>query len=702
MSTAYDRIRDALVDHGSQVKEGDRDLMAQCPAHNDGRPSLHVSVGKTGDRAVLNCFAGCADTDVLTALGLAAADLFDADAVYEFADGARVHRGRDRDGKKVFRQSGNKKDRNLFRVEHLPEDRSIPVLVVEGEKDANTAAYLDDGVFAVSPRQGASTEPNRFDWSPLKGRPVMIVADNDDAGIAHAHKVADLLANVAGSVRLVRAAEGKDFTDHVMCGHGVGELVQLDAVPEHLTDLDGAVVLDEVEAFMGQYLHLPSRHALTVLTLWAAHTWASSVFYVTPRLVLDSPGPGSGKTRVLELLALLCHGAKLTLSTTTAALYRRIASAEGDPPTVLQDEADAIWGRNTSPQAEDLRALFNAGYKAGATVDRCEGDSKNMKVVEFPVFAPVALAGLAGRMPATITTRAVTIHMRRRAPGEHVAEFRERDANAEASPLREMLATWVGAHRTDLADARPSMPDGVRDRPAEVWETLLAVADVAGGQWPDKARAACRHFVLDSDPDELSLGARLLRDIREVFAERDAMWSVDLITDLTDGDESEWADLWGKPLDQRRLAREMKKYGVKSREIRIGGTTKKGYRTDGPDGLAQAWERYLPADPSLSATSATSATSQVKALRTVADDPSERNKRNTSATPQTGSDQGQRRTVADVADVAHKDGFSRPQHVIPPDQRAALGRCRHCEWHMETQGHAPNCPEHHRPDTEEN
>src|ERR1700686_3625140 len=140
-----------------------------------------------------------------------------------------------------------------------------------------------------------------------------------------------------------------------------------------------------------------------------------------------------------------------------------------------------------------------------------------MKVREFPVFAPVALAGLAGKMPATITDRAITMHMRRRAPDESVDEFRERDAAAEAAPIRERTEAWVGANLDALTDSRPVMPEGVRDRPAEVWEALLAVADLAGGDWPERARAACRHFVLDNDPDELSFGARLLRDVRTVF-----------------------------------------------------------------------------------------------------------------------------------------------------------------------------------------
>lgn len=361
-----------------------------------------------------------------------------------------------------------------------------------------------------------------------------------------------------------------------------------------------AKLLDRVNEMVNKYVAFPSEHHAVVVALWVLHTWTVNAFYVTPRLILDSAEPGSGKTRVLELLALLCRSAKLTLSTTTAALYRRIAAAQEEglqPPTVLQDEADAIFGKIATPQAEDLRALFNAGYRKGATVDRCEGDAKNMKVREFPVHAPVALAGLAGRMPDTIRTRGVTLHMRRRRPDQKVSDFRERDALAEAAPIRDQLEAWAAEHQDRLADARPNMPTGVTDRAAEIWEPLLAIADLAGGTWPKRARAACTYFVVStaSDDEKLSLGQRLLRDIKTVLEDEnvDGMWSSDLIKALTADAESEWRDLWGKTLDQRRLANELKRYGVKSVNLRIGVGQAKGYAMEGPNGLRQAWDHWL-------------------------------------------------------------------------------------------------------------
>ena len=417
----------------------------------------------------------------------------------------------------------------------------------------------------------------------------------------------------------------------------------------------GAAVLDDVAAFVGRFVVFPTVHCLTVVVLWAAHTHAPKAWYVTPRLVVDSAEPESGKTRVLELLALLVRSPEMTISATVAAIFRMLAE---QPYTLLFDEVDAIFNPKNGGNYEDLRGLLNAGYKRGATIARCVGDAKNMTVQRFPVFAPVALAGIAGHMPKTITTRAVIIHMRRRAPSERVEPFRERDAGQEAKPLHDRLAEWIGSVSADLAAARPVMPAGVEDRLAECWEALLAVADAAGGDWPERARAACRHFVLHSDPAELSLGVRLLRDIRDVFTtgKVDRMPSAALAAALVGLEEAPWSDLYGKPLDQRRLAKELGRYGIKAVVIKMpDGKTPRGYRTDGEDGLHDAWTRYLPDSRATTATSATAQVNPVADTIPVAD---------TSATGRIqvadtsatlfGSATHLTSEVADVADVAQE------------------------------------------------
>jgi 5S rRNA maturation endonuclease (ribonuclease M5) len=671
--TAYDRLIDDLRNNGQSVNQASGYAMAQCPAHSDNSPSLRIT--PVSDRVIIKCHAGCETADVVAALGRSMADLFDnrKGADYRYCDGRIVHRTA---GKK-FRQSGNTKGTALFHVEKL--GAATTVHVVEGEQDV--LAIEAAGGAAVCSAMGAG-KAHLFDWTPLAGKHVVVVADRDEPGFKHARAIEKLLHNIAANITIVVAAEGKDAADHIAAGHGLDDFLRL---PEPPPAEDGAALLAAVQEFAGAYLAFPTEHHITVLTLWAAHTWATYAFYVTPRLVLDSPEPGCAKTRVLEVLSLLTRKGKVTVSTSPAALFRRIDADGMEPPTVLQDEADAVFGKSSNPQTEDLRAIYNSGYKRGATVDRCEGDSKNMTVREFPVFAPVAMAGLAGKIPKTIIDRGVVFHMRHRAPDEHVAEYRGRDAEPAGRALAARLDTWVEAKFDDLAAARPAMPEGVTDRPAEVWEALLAVADAAGGDWPQRARAACVYFVLDSREEQKSLGIRLLTDLRNLFGDAESMASFDIIAALTKDEESDWCDLWGTPLDQRRLAKELKRYNVYPKTVRSGVATPRGYRVDGDDGLGQAWRAYL--GQSSPGGKRNSRNSQNIAGQSVSDKNGERNIRNTSATPKTCPDQDVSENVALVAAVAPKNGN---QATAAESAAYINGLCRDCKQVPHSPGR-PRC-----------
>jgi Protein of unknown function (DUF3631)/Homeodomain-like domain len=373
-------------------------------------------------------------------------------------------------------------------------------------------------------------------------------------------------------------------------------------VNETLDGLDGKLagseVLDMVADFIGPYLALPDEHALTVLTLWAAHTHLAGQFYVTPRLILDSAEPESGKSRVLEMLKLVCYRPKMTVNTTIAALYRRIGEDPSRPLTVLMDEVDAYFNPRTADRYEDLRALLNAGYKRGATVDRCVGEGSRQAVVEFPVFAPAALAGLGGYFPATIRSRAIEIHMRRRLPTQQVTDYDEEITEMAGLPIRDALAGWAA---TAIIGTRPPLPAGVTDRAAECWRPLLAIADAAGGDWPKRARAACGWYVF-RNAAPLSLGVRLLMDLRTVFGERDRLPTTDILAALYKMDESPWRDLKGKPLDATRLSAELGRYEVHRKQFRWADGYGKsrpawGYVTYGDEGLGDAWARYLGQAP---------------------------------------------------------------------------------------------------------
>ena len=116
--TALDRVVDALERHGSRVTGAGNRRQCQCPAHEDRAPSLSVT-GIEG-RALVYDHGGCDTRDVLAALGLTTADLFDdpRGQKYAYHDGRIVYRSPD----KKFRQAGHTNGTaQLFRLPKVTE-----------------------------------------------------------------------------------------------------------------------------------------------------------------------------------------------------------------------------------------------------------------------------------------------------------------------------------------------------------------------------------------------------------------------------------------------------------------------------------------------------------------------------------------------------------------------------------------------------
>jgi hypothetical protein len=391
--------------------------------------------------------------------------------------------------------------------------------------------------------------------------------------------------------------------------------------PTPAQPIDGAALLNEVEGFHRRFNIFPSEAAYVAVTLWDAHAHLIDCFETTPRIAFLSPEPGSGKSRALEIVELLTPRPVATVSASANALYRLVEAAEG-LPTVLFDEVDTIFGPKAGAD-EALRGFLNAGYRRIGGALRCVGEGSKQDAQVFGSFCAVAMAGL-GSLPDTVLTRSVIIRMRKRAPNEKVEPYRQRLHESQGHALRDRLAKWADTVRDQVADAWPEMPEGVSDRPADVWEPLLAVADAAGGDWPDRARVACAELVgAAQDDDEASLGIRLLTDLRDtVFCGADRMPTAVILECLHRMDDAPWSDMDGKPLNARALSQLLGQYvtaankPIKPRGIRTPTGFPKGYYADD---LADAWTRYCPPPPGESATSATSATPQVRSGASVAE-----------------------------------------------------------------------------------
>lgn len=356
----------------------------------------------------------------------------------------------------------------------------------------------------------------------------------------------------------------------------------------------GAELLADVYEFLGRFIVYPSEHAQVAHALWIAHTWLMDAWDSTPRIAFLSPEPGSGKSRCLEVTGPLVPRAVHAINVTSAYLFRKVSDEDG-APTILYDEIDTVFGPRTSSENEDVRGMLNAGHRKGATAGRCVIVGKKVKTEELPCYCAVALAGL-NDMPDTLMTRSVVIRMRRRAPNEAVEPWRARVNEPEAEKLASRLRDWSDIVFRAVNGAWPDMPQGIEDRNADIWEALLAVADAAGGDWPERARVAAVALVADARTAHVSLGVMLLRDLRRIFTEAavDKLSTEEILTNLHDIDESPWSELRGKPLEPRGLAQRLGKYGIKSKNVRIGETVAKGYELAD---LLDPFSRYLPPIP---------------------------------------------------------------------------------------------------------
>ena len=337
------------------------------------------------------------------------------------------------------------------------------------------------------------------------------------------------------------------------------------------------------------------------MALWVAHTYVFGLFDTTPYLDVSSAAKQSGKSRLtVELLPLLVARPWAVFDASEAVLFRKVDKIR---PTLLVDEIDATFGKD-SKVTEGLRAIFNVGYRVGAKVARCVGNT--FEPTDFEVYCPKAFAGLNG-LPDTVRDRSGRIELRRRSRSEPKPErFRLSKVRAEIEPLADSLRVWAATATEALEKADPALPDSLSDRAQDACEPLAAIADLAAGDWPTQARTA---FVkIMGGQEDTDQGVLLLAHCRDAFdtagtAALDGTRRITtaklLETLVARGDDSPWAGWWGKDVDDgntrkpaMRLAQLLRPYGIHSKDLWTGNANAKGYEQAD---FADAWGRYVPA-----------------------------------------------------------------------------------------------------------
>ncbi len=174
----------------------------------------------------------------------------------------------------------------------------------------------------------------------------------------------------------------------------------------------------------------------------------------------------------------------------------------------------------------------------------------------------------------------------------------ERLREFDSREIKSRCVRWANDNTEKLKNCDPDIPDSLHDRAADNWEPLLGIANLAGGKWPEIARKAAIELSL-SEIDEDSIKVQLLADIRSVFksSKIDKIWTDSLLEKLHEMPERAWGE-WnkGRGLSGRGLAKLLRYFKVRSKDIRADEDVKKGYR------LADFKEAFACYIPDLSAT----------------------------------------------------------------------------------------------------
>jgi putative DNA primase/helicase len=258
------------------------------------------------------------------------------------------------------------------------------------------------------------------------------------------------------------------------------------------------------------------------------------------------------------------------------------------------------------PGNDQLKGILNSGYKKktgfvlraanqpgtsepsdASTPDTCHSSPPTGGVLRFSSWCPKAIATI-GRLPDTLADRCIIIRMQRKTMHEEC----ERMQNLVAEPLRRKCKRFVMDHEPEIAAAQPEPPEGLNDRATDIWEPLFALADLAGGDWPEKARSAA--LSLSATAQESNPISTLLLDMFFLFAitPEKRLFTRTLVEGLnTRFPDRPWSEgRNGKPITDQWLSQQLRPYGIKPKTIWIGDASAKGYVEED---LLDTFRRYI-------------------------------------------------------------------------------------------------------------
>lgn len=346
--------------------------------------------------------------------------------------------------------------------------------------------------------------------------------------------------------------------------------------------LPGHLLLEDIHGWLSHYIKPAQPEDMDILTLWAAHTHLVRETYTSPRLLLDSPAPGAGKTTTLDHLQRLAFQPVQAASLSSPSLLARLLVKA--PRTILIDEAD----RTLHPKMDgvgELLAILNSGYRYGASRPVLVKKEQDWEPVEMSTFGPVAMAGNAPDLPPDTRSRCIRVMLLPDTEGT-VADSDWQHIEDDALALHADIAKWADSVRDDVKMMQPEYPAGLKGRNRERWAPLYKVALAAGGEWPERCLRLIESDLEEQELDrEAGLEKRtrhvdLLADIAKMWpAGEEFMATEDILSGVKRASPMQWtaSHKWGELTPQAFGRMLVKHYSIRSDRWEKKGVRKRGY-----------------------------------------------------------------------------------------------------------------------------
>jgi len=355
-------------------------------------------------------------------------------------------------------------------------------------------------------------------------------------------------------------------------------------IPEDLTPwpepVNTAELLAATEAKFRRYV-VANDAIVTASALWVPFSYVVEVATHATKLIYTFPLRDAGKSVALQTMRWMVLRAYPAVEITGAALYHVIDRLR---PTLMLEEGDTLFTRRTV-----LSAILNQSWtNDGSKITRA---GLSGKWREFDTYGAQAISMRGLQMPDTTLSRCIICTLWPKLETEIVDEFTYQD-DAEFKIIRRKWLRWAVDNAVALRDAKPDSPFNNRVRIN--WKMLFAIADLAGGKWPKRARAAA--LELETGRDEPNELIRLFAALKEVWGTAEVRTSKSLCEDLAAHPSGEWADFRGKgPISPTQLAALLRPFGIRPIDNvlsgrRAGDKNPNGYRRSQ---FIDPWARLL-------------------------------------------------------------------------------------------------------------